>query len=393
MEKREKKFILITIIYLAFISLGLPDGILGVSWSNVRSDFDLPLSYLGIITVITSLCGAFSSFKSGKILAKYGTGKVTLVSCILTGLGLLFFAFSQNFYWLMVLAIPLGLGAGCVDTGLNNFVANHYSAKHMNWLHCFWGLGASLGTFIMTLALSNYTWRIGYIIIGSIQLTIALILFISVMLKFWKLPSSINSQEEGLSISAKKLYRKKDQLASMAIFFVYTGIEFSMAAWITSVLVEGYGVPLEKAGLVSSSFYFSIMIGRFLSGIVVDKIGNKKMIFSGIILAFIGILVMMVFSPYFLKLSGAIFYGLGLAPIFPCLVHETPRRFTKEVSQNLIGYQVGSAALGSMVISFFIGLILGKINILLFFPIILFFAVIMLFLNGYLESKVKLLNK
>jgi fucose permease len=380
LKKLGQSSILIVIIFLAFISLGFPDGITGVAWPAVRGAFGLPLGNLGIITTLLLCMSAISSFSSGHIIARFGTGRVTFFSAFLTGSALLGYSFSGNFLWLLLFTIPLGLGQGAVDSGLNLYVAEHYTSRYMNWLHCFWGVGASLGPLIMTRALmQNNQWRLGYRTVALIQLTIAAILFLSVMKGLWDGEKSHIGAVEQIHLQNAEigLSSKGAQMLAMLLFFLYSGLEFSVGAWMNSVLIESRHMSIGLAGIASSSFYATIMLGRFLSGFVVNKIGNTRMIRLDMALALVGLICLMTVKNDVGELISVIMVGLGLASIFPCLMYETPIRFKKQVSDRLIGYQVGAACLGGSIISSGIGVLLSQFGLELLFPIlIILFALI-----------------
>ncbi|HEX3039361.1 MAG TPA: MFS transporter [Caproiciproducens sp.] len=378
MKKPEKNIVLIVIIFLAFVSLGFPDGITGVSWPAVRSAFGLPLGNLGIITTLLLCMSAISSFSSGHIIARFGTGRVTFFSAFLTGSALLGYSFSGNFLWILLFTVPLGLGQGAVDSGLNLYVAEHYTSRHMNWLHCFWGVGASVGPLIMTRALmQGNQWRLGYRTVSLIQLTIAAILFFSVVKGLWDTQKShIGAVEQTHLQNAEiGLSSKGAQILAMFLFFLYAGLEFSVGAWMNSVLIESRHMPVYLAGIASSLFYATIMIGRFLSGFVVNRVGNTRMIRLDMALALAGLICLLTVKNDTGELIGVAMVGLGLASVFPCLMYETPIRFKKQVSDRLIGYQVGAACLGGSMISSGTGMLISRFGLELLFPIlILLFA-------------------
>lgn len=378
--------ILLIVIYLAFISLGLPDGVFGVAWPNMRIDFGMPLAAAGIITILLLSCSAFSSFISGKVLKRFGTGKVTFISCAMTGLALLGYSKAPSFAWLVLLAIPLGLGQGAVDSGLNNYVANNYSSRHMSWLHCFWGLGATLGPFIMTKTLSaDKSWRYGYSTISAIQIFLAFILLIS--LKLWKTEKNNSIEEETTKekVSKKSTLKTLAPWAAVLMFFIYSGTEFSVGLWANSLLVESRNIPKQIAGLWISYYYGSLMIGRFITGIIVNKLGNRNLIRIGLSIGILG--VFLVYLPFSstITMLGLMLLGFGFAPIYPCMMHETPKRFDEETSNALIGYQVGAACLGGSAISAGLGLIFSAASLEFLVPALAVFLISMILISEYLN--------
>jgi fucose permease len=368
--------ILLIVIYIAFISLGLPDSLLGVAWPTMRTSLNLPLEAAGIFIMITTLCTAISSFISGHIISRLGTGRVTFISCVMTGSMLLGYSLAPSYTWLLILTIPLGFGAGAVDTGLNNYVAKHFSSRHMSWLHCFWGVGAFLGPNIMTYAIAQAnSWRTGYRIIGIIQLSLSVILLLT--LPFWKVKEPQQEYPEQPKDVGVSLLRHRGVWLSIIIFPLYIGVEGGMGVWLGSLLVEGRGIAQVTAGIWVSLFFASITIGRFFSGVVAERFSNRQMIRGGLLIAIIGAL-MLASTVKALTLPGIIFIGLGCAPVFPCMVHETPRRFGVGKSEVITGYQVGMAYMSGVVIIPLMGLLAGRVSLNLIPPCIILFTILTL---------------
>lgn len=365
--------LLLIVIYLAFISLGLPDTLLGVAWPTMRGSLSLPLEAAGIFTMITTLSTAFSSIVSGHIIKRAGTGRVTFISCTLTGSALLGYSIAPSLFWLLVLTVPLGLGAGAVDAGLNNYVAKHYSSRHMSWLHCFWGIGASLGPNIMTVVLIQAnSWQAGYRTIGLIQMALASILLLS--LPLWKIREEKREFAEGGNRgfattgsreekeAPRSIWGYKGILFSIAAFPLYTAIESGTGVWLGSFLVEGRGIAQVTAGIWVSMFYVSITAGRFLTGLITDRFTNRQMIRGGLLIAIAGAFLAAL-PIRALILPGIILAGLGCAPVFPCMIHETPRRFGNGPSEIITGYQVGTAYVGGVTIVPLFGLLAGRVSL------------------------------
>jgi len=366
--------ILLSIIYLSFISLGLPDGALGISWPLMRLDFNQPIEAAGLIILITLPLSAFSSIYSHKLSNKLGIGKVTFLSALLTASSLLGVAFSKNYTMLVFFSIGLGLGQGAVDSLLNTYVAKHYTSRHMTWLHGCWGIGATLGPTIMTSVLRlNYNWTVAYLSLSTLQYIISFILFLS--LGFW-LKDQINTEHH--KTNAK--FEPK-MLFGMALFFLYSGVELSIGLWSNSYLIEVLNLHPSTSGFYVASYYGAIMSGRFLSGIISNRLGNRWMIRLGICLATIGGFTLFIFQePIFVRV-GLILIGLGLAPLYPSMMHETPRRFNSAQASFLISYQVGIAYVGGTLISTSLGYMFSSINIAILFPIILVLLTLMLVLS------------
>lgn len=339
---------LLTIIYLAFISLGLPDGVLGVAWTAMQRDLNQPLAAVGLLTITLTLSSGLSTVVSGRVLAKLGTGPVVMISGFLTGLALLGFAYSPGFSWLWLLCVPLGLGAGAVDAGLNYFVAAHYSSRHMNWLHGCWGIGATLGPFIMGAALASQGWKSGYQTIASLQLALAVVLLLS--LSLWsrenaKPPAEVHSAAQQARL--KPVSITATWLAPLG-FLLYVAAEAGTGLWAASILVNSRGTSTASAGWWVAMFFGAITAGRFGVGLVANRLGNRRLIRLGILTAVAGGGVFAIPAlPAPLSLLGLVVMGLGCAPIYPSMMHETARRFPAHLSAKVIGRQVGLSYLGS----------------------------------------------
>lgn len=353
--------IILVIIYLAFISLGLPDSVLGSAWPAIRIDWTLPLDGAGYISLVLVSGSILSSFMSGRIIRRFGTARVTLISCMMTGLALLGYSLAPSYVWLLLLALPLGLGGGSVDAALNNYVANHYKAHHMNWLHAFWGLGATLGPVIMSLHIAK-SWQAGYRTIAMIQLSLAVIILLT--LGAW--PKEKHEQVE----EKNKLDNLKGVPFALGVFLFYCMIEFSTGLWGASYLVESKGISPKLAARFIAMYYGGITLGRIISGFLSFKWDNKQMIQIGIGLSSAALVMMLLPLPQYISLVSLILLGIGLAPIFPSMIHETPHHFSKESSQTIIGYQMAFGGIGSAFLPPLIGILIKFTNINLF-PVIL----------------------
>lgn len=366
--------ILLSIIYLSFISLGLPDGSLGISWPLMRLDFNQPIEAAGLIILITLPLSALSSIYSHKLSNKLGIGKVTFLSALLTASSLLGIGFSKNYTMLVFFSIGLGLGQGAVDSLLNSYVAKHYSSRHMTWLHGFWGVGATLGPTIMTTVLKfEYTWSLAYFSLSALQYIIAFILFLS--LGFWLNDTNNTSQSKNrVQFDYRMLY-------GIALFFLYVGIELSVGLWTNSYLVEEIGLLPSVSGYIVASYYASIMSGRFLSGFISNRLGNRNMIRLGLILSGIGSLLLILFRDLNLIRLSLILIGLGFAPLYPSMMHETPKRFISEQANVLISYQVGIAYIGGTIISTGLGYLFKPFGLSILYPIIMCFILVMVIIS------------
>lgn len=381
--------ILLVVIYLAFVSLGLPDGVFGVAWPDIRMNFSMPIETAGLVTVLLMSFSALSSFSSGKILHRFGTAKVTLISCLMTGLALLGYSKAPTFAWLIVFTIPLGLGQGAVDSGLNNYVANNYSSRHMNWLHCCWGVGASLGPFIMTKILaSGRVWQSGYSVISMIQLSLAFIFLLG--LKLWKEEKrDLIEEDTSQNKSSISILKSISPWLGILMFFIYAGTEYSVGLWANSMLVESRGIPKETAGYWISYYYGALMTGRFLTGVVVNKLGNRALIRIGLIIAALGGILVYIPNLPFITMIGLMLIGLGFAPIYPCMMHETPRRFDEATTKALIGYQVGAACLGGSILSALLGVIFSKTSLEFLAPSLTMLLIAMIGISEWLNRRTK----
>jgi MFS family permease len=354
-------FFLLLIIYLGFISLGLPDGTLGVAWPPLHKELGLPIGLAGTILLVATLLSGAAAFSSGKIIARLGTGVVVFVSCLLTGSALMIVSRAENIAWLLFSAIPLGFGAGAVDAGVNGYVARHYSGRHMNWLHACWGIGATCGPLVMARALgTNAGWRGGYFVIGSVQLLLAVLFFLT--LRLWALvPERTNHARDDASSDRvpKANANSTAGWLSVGIFAVYVAVEMTTGLWASSILVVSRGIVPESAALCAAAYYGSITVGRIGVGFVVDRLGNRRLVAIGVMLALLGAGLFVFATTTPAAALALVMLGVGLAPVYPCLMHEVPRRFTPEDVQVVIGRQSGAAAVGAATLPALAGWIAG----------------------------------
>lgn len=351
------QILLLAIVYMSFISIGLPDGILGVAWPAMREDMQQPLAAVGAITLTMTACAASAGFVAGALIRRIGTGAIVAGSCLMTALALLVFSMAPNFYWCVAMAVPLGVGAGGVDAALNQFVASHYSSRHMNWLHGFWGVGASTGPLVMGAALaSSGGWHLGVQAIGLAQLALAVVLWMS--LRLWaQAPQQSAAAQAHEEVLAHAVHPLAWWLAPLG-FLVYVAAEMGTGLWAASILVTERGLPAPDAGLWVGLYFGSITAGRFGVGLIADRLGNRKLVRLGTALAIVGALVFtlpMVFGA--LSPWGLMLMGLGCAPIFPSMMHETTRRFPADAATRLIGRQMACAYVGGSVVPAAFGLL------------------------------------
>ncbi len=347
--------LLLALIYIAFISLGLPDSLLGSGWPVIHTDLDVPISFMGIISMTISGGTIVSSLLSDKLTGKLGTRIVTVISVFLTAFALFGFSFSTQFWMLIVFAVPYGLGAGAIDAALNNYVALHYSSKHMSWLHCFWGVGTIVSPFVMSYALTNSNWNNGYRIVGFIQLAIAILLLVT--LPVWKVHNQ-SAEKKQQSIGLIGALKIKGVPFLLIGFFAYCAAEATAMSWASTYFTEVKGISTEKAAQFAALFYIGITVGRFLSGFVTDKLGDKKMIVIGTCILSCGIIALMIPVSYpLVSIIGFVVIGFGCAPIYPSIIHSTPNNFGAENSGAIIGIQMASAYVGSTFIPPLFGLL------------------------------------
>ncbi len=382
--------LLLAIIYLAFISLGLPDALLGAAWPSMYPQFDVPVSYAGIISMIIALGTVVSSLQSDRLTKKLGTGKVTALSVLMTALALFGFATSHSFGMLCLWAIPYGLGAGSVDASLNNYVALHYESRHMSWLHCMWGIGASAGPYIMGYALTaGWGWNSGYHIIAVLQIVLTAILLCS--LPLWKQrPAEVLQDGKVQNVKALSI-REVLQLAGareiLVCFFCYCALEQTTGLWASSYLTLHKGVSADTAASFASMFYLGITVGRALSGFLTMKLNDVQMIRLGEVIIGIGVLVMLLPFGQSLSLAGLILIGLGCAPVYPCVIHSTPAHFGADKSQAIIGIQMACAYVGTCLMPPVFGLIANHITVALLPVYLLIILVLMVIMHELLCKK------
>ena len=348
--------LLLAIIYLSFISLGLPDTLLGAAWPMMHPQFGVPVSYAGGISLIIALGTVVSSLLSDRMTRALGPGKVTGLSIAMTAAALLGFSLSGEYWMLCLWAIPYGLGAGSVDASLNNYVAIHYASRHMSWLHCMWGLGASLGPYIMGAALSGgMNWNTGYRIIALLQMVLTALVLLS--LPLWKKTGAESSPEAAKPLTMGQIFSIPGAKEVMAGFFCYCALEQTAILWGSSYFVLRDGLDADTAASLASVFFVGLTSGRFLSGFVTYKVNDTNMIRLGQGIITLGIAVMLLPLGVHASAAGLALVGLGCAPIYPCIIHSTPEHFGEENSQALIGVQMASAYVGICVMPPLFGLL------------------------------------
>lgn len=388
--------LLLVIIYISFISLGLPDGLLGSAWPSMYGSLNVPVSYAGILSMLISGGTVVSALLCERLVKRLGTGLVTAISVAMTAVALFGFSASTAFWQLCLWSIPYGLGAGSVDAALNNFVALHYKSRHMSWLHCFWGVGCSVGPYAMAFFLTRgMGWNYGYFSIFALQIVLTIILFLSLPLWKRKAAESGNALQEtdAKPIGLKNTVKIRGVKEVMITFLCYCSLEQTAGLWAVSYIVLEKGLDAEVAAKWGALFYLGITAGRFFAGFISDKLGDKNMVRLGIGIITAGIV--MIFLPFGMicTLIGLLTVGIGCAPIYPCLIHATPNNFGKEASQAVIGVQMASAYVGTTLMPTVFGWIAEGVGIGIFPIFLSVILVLMLVLSERLTVIVRKVKK
>ena len=375
--------LLLAIIYIAFISLGLPDSLLGAAWPVMHEDLGAPLSYAGIISMIIAFGTVVSSLQSDRLTLWLGTGKVTAISVAMTATALFGFSASSEFWMLCLWAIPYGLGAGGVDAALNNYVVLHCRSWHMSWLHCMWGVGAATGPYIMGMALEmGKGWPAGYHIIAVMQVVLTIILFAS--LPLWKERKDEVQADSGHKrkpLSLREIFRIPGAREILVAFFCYSAVEQTCGLWASSFLNLSKGISAEQAASFGAMFFIGITVGRAINGFLAMRMHDESMIRMGQVLILLGIVTVMLPAGDAVALAGLILIGLGCAPIYPCIIHSTPTHFGKDKSQAIIGVQMAAAYIGTMLMPPLFGILANHLSISLLPIYLLVLLAIMAFMH------------
>ena len=396
--------LLLLIIYLSFVSLGLPDAVLGAAWPIIHEEFGVPISFSGSIYMLISCCTILSSLKSESLRLRFGTGKITAFSVLLTAVAIFGFSISPSLSVMLFFAIPYGLGAGSVDAALNHYVAVHYSGRSMNWLHCMWGIGAALGPYILGFVLQRgESWRSGYLVLSMIQAALTIVLFLS--LGLWgKEEKKEKTEEKKTPMSFRQILSITGAKECLVSFFLYCAIEQTLGLWSGSFMVYSLKIEAKLAASFVALFYFGITFGRFLAGILAAKWQDEALILGGCGILFLGLVLLFcsMVPGQEVKLFGMelrqllvicalLLSGLGCAPIYPAIIHSTPRNFGAENTSALIGKQMAAAYIGSMSFPPFFG-VLAKIfgtGLFPFFSTVLFFGMLFMYRNLLYKTRGK----
>lgn len=351
--------LLLVVIYIAFIGLGIPDSLFGPAWPQIYREMNLPVSLAGYVSMFSCCCSICSSLLSSRVIKRFGIGKVSAISTALTALGMLGYALSRNAVWFFALCLPLGFGAGAIDSGLNNYVAVHYNAAQMSFLHCFYGIGVTCSPFLMSLALGNGSWRGGYVSTFIIQLVITAILIAALPLwtKVDKLRGTVQTIDETPAATGEKAGKRHiNGLAISCLVFIFScSLEYLCGAWGSTFLVDAKGMAASTAAGITTLYYFGMALGRFLSGVLAAKLDSRKIITIGVSVLAAAVLLIVLPLPDFCAATGLFLVGLGNGPVYPNMVHLTPDTFGEENSQSAMGKQMASAYVGIMVMPLLFG--------------------------------------
>ncbi len=384
---------LLVVIYIAFIGLGVPDSLIGSAWPAIHKEMNIPVEAVSILTLIISGCTVLSSMFSTGILNKLGTAKVTAFSTAMTVAALLGFSFAPSFWFMIPLAVILGLGAGAIDSGLNNYVALHFKASHMNFLHCFYGVGVSLSPYLMSYALSNAGWRGGYRYSFYVQAAITLLLIISIPM--WKKSSSAEEtkEESSVNLTLFQMAKMPEVRLVWIIMLATNAIEYACGVWGSSYLVSEKGFEAKHGALALTVYYVGMSIGRFVSGLLSDKISTWKRIGIGTIILAPAIAIILLPLHGAVTVVGLFLVGLGNGSIYPNMIHLTPHNFGKEISQSIMGSQIAFAYIGVMLAPPAVSLISGLFGIKIYPVLLAALYVIMVITLKWFVNRLKKQNK
>jgi fucose permease len=350
---------LILLIFVAFIALGMPDGLLGVGWPSIRTSFNVPIDALGALLFVSMIGYLTSSFLSGELTRRWGVGRLLIVSCTLTGIGLIGYTFVPQWWMPVALGLAAGMGAGGIDSSLNAYVARHYSAGLMQWLHASYGVGITAGPLIMTAALTNFqNWRLGYLLVGAVQIVLSITFWIT--LPIWQQNNNASAEspaEPQKEVNLGQTLKRRRVWLSMLLFFFYVGSEVTMGTWVYSLLTEGRGVNPRLAGYFAGSYWFTFTIGRILAGLVTRKINIQSLVKICIIAAILAGVILGLNLSTWVNLAAVAVIGFAFAPVFPGLMSGTPLRVGQQHSNNTIGMQAAAGALGGTALTSLVGVL------------------------------------
>ncbi len=381
--------VLLVIVYMSFISLGLPDSLLGSAWPILHTVLNVPVEYAGILSFATSICTVLASLSAMWLNKRIGTGKTIAISTLMTSIALFGYSFSPTFWMLIPLSLILGLGGGAIDSALNNYVALNYEAKHMSFLHAFWGFGATFGPLILSIGLNDNNYKFGYRTIAIIQLFLAIVQFFFIK-RFDSTEKSRDNKTEN-SIEAKNIIvgtsRQWTSYLAMLAFFFYCSAETSMFVWISTYGVNYLQFSAAMAARITSMFFIGITSGRILSGIISEKIKIVNMIYLSTIVSAVAALILLLNLNPYISIISILFIGFGFASIYPSMIHRTPRRFGSVLSPKIIGFQMASAYIGSSIAPPIMGVIMQKVGYNSLSILVVFFSIFIMILTKIIEVK------
>lgn len=352
---------LVILAFIAFISLGMPDGLLGVAWPSIRTSFAIPLDAVGMLLAASVTGYMTASFLNGPLIARWGVGKVLAASCALTGIALIGYTLVPQWWLMVLLGVVAGLGAGAIDAGLNTYVASHFGEGLMQWLHASYGIGVTLGPIIMTVALTALnSWRVGYRVVGGFQIILATCFVLT--LAMWNQKEASAGAEEPKRLTDYKTplgetLREPRVWLSVLLFFLYVGAEVSLGTWTYTLLTESRGISPAAAGLWAGSYWATFTIGRVVAGVFAKKVGLKRLVLGGLLGAWLGALLLG-WNPFAAaSLLAVALIGFAIAPIFPAMMSGTSQRVGPHFAANTIGMQMAAAGLGTAVVPSLVGVL------------------------------------
>ena len=382
-DRTDMKYLLLAVIYLTFVSLGLPDSVFGASWPIIQTDFSTPGSLGSLYTMITGFAGALAGFFAGRLIARFGTYAVTAASVALTAAGLIAVSFTTAYWQMLVIALIMGLGSGAIDTGLNTFVSQNYRASHMNLLHCFWGVGVTLSPIIMSQFISKGDWQMGYRVLGFIQLAITAVVAFS--LPLWKKTPvvAVEKTDDGRppKLTLKAIFKTEGVLLGILTLGAYCAAEFTLGTWGASFLVNARGFSEDGAALAVSAFFGGIMIGRFIAGIAAVKLSDNTLIRIGLILVIPGLILLAVPMGMEGAVAAFMIIGAGMGPVFPSVLHAVPARFGARFAADITGYHMGGAYVAGFAVQFAFGFVAAELGYAFMSYMLIFFIALTFVLN------------
>ncbi|MCL2223949.1 MAG: MFS transporter [Defluviitaleaceae bacterium] len=378
---------LIFAVYASFLALGMPDGAFGVAWPSIRYEMGLELERAAFLIIVHSIFYSLCASQTGRLAKKIPLGNISGVGFVLLMLGILGFSLAGDIYELAAATAVLGCGMGLVDSGVNAFAAKRFSAKHMNWLHCFWGMGGAISPVILRQMIIFYDWRVGYRTVFAIQAAIGIVVAVSIFRGLWATGDDDATAEETVTHNPDKVYLTSRVFIVMQwlIFFVYTTFEYSMTFWTVSVLIEGRGVPFETAGLFPAVYLGCLMAGRFVFGYFTTRFSGSHIVRYGLLLSIVGLGVLVLSS----NIAGVALVGFGFAPVFPCLMNETKIRFKPEILSKLVGLQIAAAGMGVALSALVMGRILAYISFEALFPTVIICVLIAFSMNEFIDFNLR----